>query len=198
MKRFIILLGMSLLLGGCVHQTLTEVPAFSGTVVDATTGAALAGVTFDGGVTDSTGRFSLPAKARTVWNAPIPGTGSPIERRLVFHKQGYRDTTCFCRNFALYAEDNRATIPLVETAHSEPASGEPEFLHVNDTIGCQAFVGSWVRYQEKLYLIGEIYTRTHNGVEQTLFSLWPVPPNEGEVVMDVSPADLQLAVKSGK
>jgi len=193
-KKNPILFGLTLLIGGCVHQNLTEVPAFSGTVVDADTGVALEGVSFGRGVTDANGRFSLPAIAHKVWNFPAPGAGRSIERRLVFRKQGYRDMTCLCKNFALYAEDNRATIPMVEESHSEPATGTPIFLHLNDNIGCQAYVGSWVRYKGQQYVIGEIYTRTRDDREQTLFSLWPVPPADAGV-MDVMANDLLLTTR---
>ena len=75
-------------------------------------------------------------------------------------------------------------IPLVRIDQSELSTEEPLLLYLNDSIVCQAFVGSQVLYQDTLYLIGEIYEcDEHDG--ELLLSLSPVPPNEGEAVMDV-------------
>lgn len=197
MKRFVLLPILLLQLGGCVHQTLTEVPSFSGTVVDATTGIALADVDFDEGKTGPDGRFNLPSKAHGVWNFPIPGSGALVEKRLMFRKSGYRDMLCMCRNFALHAEYNQATIPMMPITHSKPANGAPIFLHVTDTVGCQAFVGSRVRYKENIYLISEIYARETEGIVHALFSLIPLSKNASGPIVDVSSNNLQLTIEGG-
>ena len=66
-------------------------------------------------------------------------------------------------------------IQLVRIDQSEPATEEPLQLHLSV---------SRVIYEDALYLIGEIYEcDEHDG--ELLLSLSPVPPNEGEAVMDV-------------
>jgi hypothetical protein len=195
---WLFILCLPLFLAGCMQQVLTEVPSFSGEVVDAATGAPLANVTFNEGVTETNGNFSLPAKTKRVWNFPIPGTGSLVYRHLTFHKRGYRDTPCFSGNFAYFGEENHATIPLTHIDQSETPSEPPVFLRLNLNIKCQAFVGSWVRYEGKTYLIGKIYTRKHDDYSETLFSLLPVPPNRGDIIMDINDTELMLTTKNGE
>jgi hypothetical protein len=98
---------------------------------------------------DDNGQFSYPAvTSETVYQLPVPGAGWPVSRTLVFHKEGYRDTTCRCTNMSLFGKENHAVIPLVRIDHSEPTTEEPLLLHLSV---------SRVSYEDALYLIGEIY-----------------------------------------
>jgi len=191
---------------GCIPRTKTEIPAFSGAVVDSESGLPLAGVTINEEadhapagwvprtmVTAMDGRFSYPAvTSGTVFQLPAPGAGWPVTRTLTFHKDGYRDVTCSCTNLSLFGKDNRADIPLPSSNHSEPANGQAPLIRLTDAIGCQAFVGSRVEYEGTAYLIGKIYEQSEPGYVRQMFSLWPIPPNEGEVVMDVPVNDVRL------
>jgi len=189
---------------------MTEIPAFSGTLVDSNSGLPLADVQIEEQtdhaperwapqslVTGNDGQFSYQAvTSGTVYQMPAPGAGWPVTRTLTFHKEGYRDTTCTCTNLSLFGEDNSADIPLLRIDQSEPASEEaPTLLQINESIACQVFVGSRVTYQDKPYLIGEIYQREELGANWPLLSLWPIPPNEGGVVMDVSIDAVRLTTK---
>lgn len=197
----------ALFMSGCIPRIQTEVPAFSGIVADSNSGLPLAGVqikeqtdhapkdwTPQSSVTGTDGRFSYPAvTSGTVYQMLTPGAGWPVRRTLTFHKDGYRDTTCRCTNLSLFGEDNRAAIPLLMTNHSEPAIERAPMVRLTNIISCQAFVGSRVAYEDKPYLIGEIYQWEEQGANWPILSLWPVPPNEGEVVMDVPISDVQLS-----
>ncbi len=208
-----------ILLTSCIPRTQTDVPAFSGIVVDSNSGNPLADVRIkeiavsipDGSapqttikgsknreaqtvITLTTGHFSYPAITSGItFQLPVPGAGWPVHRALIFQKNGYRDTTCSCTNLSLFGKENHAVIPLIQIAHSEaePASS---MILVNDSIKCEAFVGSRVIYENKSYMIGEIYRQDEQKDDQQLFSLWPVPPNKGDVVMDVPDYLIQLVV----
>ncbi len=214
--RFTSLL-LLMLLTGCIPRTQTDVPAFSGIVVDSNSGNPLADVRIkeiavpipDGSApqavitrsknrmaqtvtTPATGRFSYPAITSGItFQLPVTGAGWPVRRILVFQKYGYRDTTCSCTNLSLFGKENHAIIPLIQIAHSEaePASS---MISINDSIKCEAFVGSRIIYDNKPYMIGEIYQQDEQDDGQQLFSLWPVPPNKGDVVMDVPDYLIQL------
>lgn len=216
--RFTSLL-LLMLLTSCIPRTQTDVPAFSGIVVDSNSGNPLADVRIkeiadpipDGSApqavitrtknrmaktitTQATGRFSYPAITSGItFQLPVAGAGWPVSRVLIFQKNGYRDTTCSCTNLSMFGKENHAAIPLLQIAHSEaePASS---MILVNDNIECEAFVGSRVIYENKSYMIGEIYRQDEQEDGQQLFSLWPVPPNKGDVVMDVPDYLIQLVV----
>lgn len=193
-------------LTGCIPRTMTEIPAFSGTIIDSSNGMPLAGVTIEETadhppkgwnpvttVTKSDGGFSYPAvTGSTVYQLPVPGPGWPISRTLTFRKEGYRDMTCMAAELSLFGKDNQATIAMLAANHSEPPAGEPSLIRVNDGVFCQVFVGSRVEYAGAVYLVGEIYEQVEPGYSRQLFSLWPIPPNEGEVVMDVEGDQIRL------
>jgi len=169
-RQITILLFLILLLSGCIRQTLTETPSFSGTVVDSNNGQPIAGVSINNQfVTAADGQFSFPAVEKKVWNFPIPGAGPLITRELALKKGEYRPTTCRVENFALFAESNSATIPLLRIDESEESAEPPIFINLDQKISifCQVFIG--YRAEEDI----------------TLLALWPVFPNDGDVVLDV-------------
>ncbi len=204
MRQIIFLCLFTLLLNGCIRQTLTEIPSFSGVVVDSTSGKPLAGVSInDQFVTATDGQFSFPAIDKRIWTLPIPGTGAVVIRKLTFKKAEYRPTTCRVENFALFAESNRATIPLLKIDESEASPEPPVFSNIDhkkdvfSQISCQIFIGNRVRYNNSVYIIGEIY-QDEKKPELTLLSLWPIFPNDGDVVLDVPYFDVILITGSEK
>ncbi|WP_316349001.1 carboxypeptidase-like regulatory domain-containing protein [Desulfuromonas acetoxidans] len=207
MRNSLFFLLIVLLLSGCIPRTKTDIPAFSGTLVDSNSGLPLASVAIDEQAeptpegwtgqslrSDDNGQFSFPAvTSGTVYQLPAPGAGWPVSRTLTFHKEGYRDTTCRCTNMSLFGKENRAVIALVRIDQSELSTEEPLLLHLNDSIVCQAFVGSQVLYQDTLYLIGEIYRQGQYDGNPLLLTLRSVPPNEGGIVLAVEDYRVQLA-----
>ena len=186
MRQVTILLILTLLmLSGCIRQTLTDIPSFSGTVVDSNNGQPVAEASINNQFTTTAdGQFSFPAVEKKVWNFPIPGAGPLVIRELTFKKAQYRPTTCRVENFALFAESNIATIPLLRIDESEESPGPPIFINLDQKISifCQIFIGSRVRYNDATYIVGEIYQGKEN---IPLLALWPVFPNDGDVVLDV-------------
>ena len=185
MRQITLLLFLILLLSGCIRQTLTETPSFSGTVVDSNKGQPINGVSINNQfVTAADGQFSFPAVEKKVWNFPIPGAGPLIIRELTFEKAEYRSTTCRVENFALFAESNIATIPMLRIDESEESPEPPIFMNLDQKISifCQIFIGSRVRHNDSIYIVGEIYQSEEN---ITLLALWPIFPNDGDVVLDV-------------
>lgn len=76
---------------------------------------------------------------------------------------------------------------MVRVDESEAATGDPILVHLKDVwVKCQVFVGSRVAYNDAVYIVGEIYQKEQNGRMENAFALWPIPPNEGDVVMDVT------------
>jgi len=207
MRNSLLFLLVVLLLSGCIPHTRTDIPAFSGTLVDSISGVPLGGVSINEQAdpaaegwtpqslrTEDDGRFNYPAlTSGTVYQLPAPGAGCPVNRSLTFHKEGYRDTTCLCTNLSLFAKENEAVIPLVRIDQSELSTEEPLLLYLNDSIVCQAFVGSQVLYQDTLYLIGEIYRQGQQNGNPLLLTLRSVPPNEGGIVLAVEDYRVQLA-----
>ena len=198
MRQITILLLLTLTLSGCIRQTQTDIPSFSGTVVDSNNGQPLTGVSINSQfITADDGQFSFPAVEKKIWNFPIPGAGPLVIRELTFKKTEYRPTTCRVENFALFAKPNTAAIPLVKIIESEGSPRPPVFINLDQKISiyCQAFIGSRVRYNEATYIIGEIYRQEEN---ITLLTLWPVFPNNGDVVLDVPFFDVTLIHGAGK
>lgn len=148
MRITVFLIALSLL-SGCTLKTQIEVPSFSGTVVDAVTGAPLSGVSVNESfVTSENGKFSFPSEGdkRTIFFL-VPGAGWPVKRTLHFHKEGYRDTSCIASNLSMFPEGNRGTIRLHTLDESRPHDISPEYLRLYSTkISCQAFIGSHVVY----------------------------------------------------
>jgi len=203
-RQIIFLCLCTLLLNGCIRQTLTETPSFSGTVADSNSGQPITGVSInDRFVTTTDGQFSFPAIEKKVWNLPIPGTGAVVIRELTFKKAEYRPTTCKVENFALYAETNIATIPLLRVDESEAAPEPPVFTTIDhekrfySQISCQIFIGNRVRHNDSDYIIGEIY-QAEKGAQLTLLALWPIFPNDGDVVLDVPYFDVTLITGTEK
>ena len=204
LRQIIFLCLCTLLLNGCIRQTLTETPSFSGTVVDSNTGKPISGVSInDQFVTAADGQFAFRAIDKKVWALPIPGTGAVVVRELTFKKTEYRPTTCRVENFALFAESNRATIPLLRIEESETSPEPPVFSNIDhektvfSQISCRIFIGNRVHYNNSSYIIGEIY-RAEEEPELTLLALWPIFPNDGEVVLDVPYFDVTLTTGTEK
>jgi len=194
-QKVAILIMVTLMLSGCIRRTLTEVPAVSGTVVDSNTANPLADVTInDRFITTENAEFAFPAISKKIWTIPMPGGGAMVSRELKMDKQGYRTTICRVENLSLYAEQNTATLPLLKATESEPSPQPPLFLQLAENlhISCQAFIGSRVRYQGAIYIIGEIYKPEDKNPVLPLLSLWPVFPNKGEVVLDIHPREVEL------
>ncbi len=199
MRQVTILLILTLLmLSGCIRQTLTDIPSFSGTVVDSNNGQPVAEASINNQFTTTAdGQFSFPAVEKKVCNFPIPGAGPLVIRELTFKKSQYRPTTCRVENFALFAENNIATIPLLKISESEKSPSPPVFINLDRKISifCQIFIGSRVRYNDATYIVGEIYQEKENS---TLLALWPIFPNDGEVVLDVPYFDVTLTTGTKK
>lgn len=211
MRPIFLFLLCALLLSGCIPRVKTDIPAFSGTVIDSNSGLPLADVTIEEeadpapegwvpqpSVTGPAGTFSYPAVTTgKVYVLLAPGVGSPVRRILTFHKDGYRDTVCRCENMALFGEDNRSNIPLLQVDPSDPSPDTSVMLRVNDNfrITCQAFVGSRVLYEGKTYLIDEIYPKKGDS-DWLLFSLQTIPPNMDESIRDVDDMFIQLTTEN--
>lgn len=183
----ILLLFLALILSGCIRRTLTEVPAFSGRVVDSNNGQPLDGVSIDKQfVTMADGQFAFPAVTKKIWNFPLPGAGQKVTRSLTFSKAGYRTTSCQTSSFALFSEPNIAVIPLLKREESE-ANPEAKYyfpLKDNDLhMSCQIFIGSRVEYRHKNYIVGNIFQ--DNGHIRPTLILWPALPNSGDRVIVV-------------
>jgi hypothetical protein len=197
MRNLSLLLIFFISVTGCTLRTITDVPALSGVVVDSNNGKPLENVRCnDQLLTSSHGQFAFPAVSEQGWLLLAPGAGVPVTRKVVFQKDGYRDTTCLCTNFSLFSEDNRAVIPLLRVDKSEAAPATSIYLRLDDTrVECEAFVGARVEYRGGLYLIFEIIQQEQDGMLQNLFVLAPIPPNEGDVVMDISEYGVRLTSK---
>ncbi len=197
MRNLLILLLFFISMPGCTLRTITEVPAFSGVVLDSNSGKPLENVNCnDQLLTAKDGKFSFPAVSEKEWILLAPGAGVPVTRKVAFQKDGYRNTTCIATNFSLFGEENSSIIPLLRIDESEATPANPIFLQVDDTsIMCEAFVGTRVEYKNALYMIFEITQQEQDGMLQNLFVLAPIPPNEGDVVMDIDEGGLRLISK---
>jgi hypothetical protein len=148
-------------------------------------------------VTSENGQFSLAGTMETFWAMPVPAGMGLISRPIVFQKKGYRSTICESRRFRVSLwpldEENTATIPLAKVDASEAMTTPPVFLRTNhEMVWCQVFVGSRVKYNDAMYVVGEIEEKESGTLMDTFFTLWPIFPNEGDVVMDVTGDELLL------
>ena len=198
MRNLPLLLIFVLSLTGCMPMTRTDNPSLSGVVVDSNSGAPLEHVVIDDQVsTSKNGQFSLAGTTEIFWAMPVPASMGFISRPIVFQKQGYRSTICTSSRYRVslgsQEEENTATIPLVKVDASEPTMTPPVFLRTNhEMVGCQVFVGSRVRYNDAVYIVGEIEEKESGTLMDTLFTLWPIFPNDGDVVMDVTGDELLI------
>lgn len=203
-SRFGVLLFCVLSLSGCIRQTINKAPALSGTVIDSNRGEPLAGVVVydhfltavdDHFLTAADGRFEIPAIIdRIIWSSPlIFGAGSSIGRAVSFHKEGYQETICLNTSLSMMNTKNKVTIPLLKIEESEAVVEPPIFLPMEDAwVTCQAFIGSWVEYQNNNYRIRAIHQEEQDGYTQSSITLWPVGPNGGDLISNVNANDLQL------
>lgn len=198
MRNLPLLLIVMLSLSGCMQMTRTDIPSLSGVVVDSNSGAPLEHVVIDNQVsTSKNGQFSLAGTTKTFWAMPAPASMGMVSRPIVFQKKGYRSTACtstrFRVTFGSQEEENTATIPLVKVDASEPMTTPPVFLGTNhEMVGCQVFVGSRVKYHDAVYIVGEIEEKESGTLMDTFFTLWPIFPNDGDVVMDVTGDELLI------
>lgn len=198
MRNSLLLLIFVLSLTGCMRMTRTSNPSLSGEVIDSNSGALLENVVIDDQiVTSESGQFALAGTTETFWAMPVPASMGFVSRPIIFQKEGYRSTICESRCFRVSLrspdEENTATIPLVKVDASESTTTLSVLLRTNhEMVRCQVFVGSRVKYNDAMYIVGEIEEKESGTMTETFFTLWPIFPNEGDVVMDVTGDELQL------
>ncbi len=189
-KLFVTFLLISLT--GCIPTNINKEPPLSGTVVDSNSGEPLNGVSINTDMKSSTnGMFNIPAIVeKTIWSSPLFfGSGTHIGGMATFQKKGYRETTCLSSGFSKNSSNEKAIIPLVKIDESESTNTSIRVKNDGFNVTCDAFIGSRVEYQNKSYLIGDIYPDDQN-VSSVV--LWPAYPTHGNLIENVKTADLQL------